>query len=115
MSYSKGRTKKGNTKNYRKKNHFTNRRRKDHFTKKRRKIKSKYNKRSFKRNRKTIKRNKRKYRGGSLLIKVKFEDYSFDMKVFYMDDHGFDLKDPNWIDDGRYMYSILSQVYKLLF
>lgn len=115
MSYSKGRTKKGNTTNHRKKNHLSNRRRKDHFTKKRRKIKSKYNKRSFKRNRKTIKRNKRKYRGGRPLVKVKFKDYSFDVNVTVHPNHGFDLQNPNWIEDGRYMYSILSQVYSLLF
>lgn len=50
-----------------------------------------------------------------MLIKVKFEDYSFDMNVFFMDNHGFDLKNPNGDPNGRYMYSIESQVYSLLF
>jgi len=61
------------------KNPLTRKRRKDHFTKKRRKNKSKYNKRSIKRYRKTI---KRKYRGGNpLIIEVNFKDYSFYVKI----------------------------------
>jgi hypothetical protein len=74
------------------KNPLTRKRRKDHFTKKRRKNKSKYNKRSIKRYRKTI---KRKYRGGELLIiKVEFEGYSFYTTV---EDNleGFNRENPN--------------------
>ena len=112
MSQSTGKTKKGNTTNYKKKNHFTKKRRKDHFTKKRRKIKSKYNKRSFKRNRKTIKRNKRKYRGGvTKLIRVKFENYYFYVQITpYNSSTGYNLEDPNSIG----IMSIRSQVDYLI-
>lgn len=100
----------------RKKNRLTRKRRKDHFTKKRRKNKSKYNKRSIKRYRKTIKRNKRKYRGGgSLVIKVNFEGYSFYTNVTVMPALGFNLKVPKGEVGGPYLRTVQSQVCDLLF
>ena len=113
MSQSTGKTKKRSTIIYkRRKNHLSNRRRKDHFTKKRRKIKSRYNKRSVKRNRKTIKRNKRKYRGGSTkLIRVKFGNYSFYVQITPNNGtYGYNLEDPN----SSGIMSIRSQVDYLI-
>ena len=37
------------------------------------------------------------------------------MKAIFLNNHGFDLKNPNGDPNGGYMYSIESQVYSLLF